>query len=179
MYDNYQIVKRMLSGDYILVKGKEDKMLLNGSNIIDLNIFDKAMQAFIDCCQDKANKYFVIGDGRVLWLAPDVIGSDKLTNFEHEILNGNNFRYYAKALSKRRYGFWYDKQEQNIMFGLLKNKRYHRPFEQQVLSMIADFCREHKNLSVLGTLDNNLTLKKQFICGTKEQIERIKKALNK
>lgn len=177
MYDNYQIVKRCLSGNYVLVKETGDKMLLNDSNIVDLNPFDKAMQAFIDCYQDKAEHYFDIGNGKILWLAPHVIDSVKLIDLEHEILNGNNFRYYVKTLPKNRYGFWYDKQEQSITFGLLKNKRYHRPFEQQVLAMIADFCREHEDLSVLGMLDGNLKIEKQFICGTEEQIKQIQQML--
>lgn len=179
MYDNYQIVKRCLSGNYALVKGTDDKMLLNDSNIVDLNPFDKAMQAFVDCYQDKVEHYFDIRNGKILWLAPNVIDNVKLIDLEHEILNGNNFRYYAKKISNGRYGFWYDKQKQSIMFGLLKDKRYHRPFEQQVLSMIADFCREHEDLSILGMLDNNLNVERQFICGTKEQIERIKEMLKK
>lgn len=86
--------------------------------------------------------------------------------------------YYSKTHSNDRHGFWYDKQEQTIMFGLLKNKRYHRTFEQPVLSMITDFCRKHKDLSILGMLDSDLNIKKQFICGTEKQIEQVKKILN-
>lgn len=177
MYDNYQIVKRCLSGDYALVKGNDDKMLLNSSNIIDLHPFDKAMKAFIDCYQDKVEHHFNIGNGKILWLAPRVIDNANLIDFEHDFLGGNHYRYYTKTLSESRYGFWYDKQKQSIMLGLLKNKRYHRPFEQQVLSMIADFCREHEDLSVLGMLDGNLKIEKQFICGTEKQIKQIQQKL--
>lgn len=177
MYDNYQIVKRCLSGDYALVKDGDSSVIMNANNTVDLKPFDKSMPAFVNCYQDKVKHHFNIGNGKILWLVPNTIDDVDLTNIEHDILNGNNFRYYAKSNKESRYGFWYDKQEQSIMFGLLKNKRYHRPFEQQVLSMIADFCREHENLSVLGMLDDNLKIEKQFICGTEEQIKQIQQML--
>ncbi|MGX5378230.1 hypothetical protein ACWCL1_08305 [Ligilactobacillus sp. LYQ135] len=178
MYDNYQIVKRCLSGDYALVKDGNPSVIMDANNTVDLNPFNKAMQAFVDCYQDKVKHHFNIGNGKILWLIPHVIDDVDLTNIEHDFLNGNNFRYYAKSNKGSRYGFWYDKQEQTIMFGLLKNKRYHRSFEQQVLSMIADFCREHKDLSVLGILDHNSKITKQFLCGTEEQIKQVQGLLD-
>lgn len=177
MYDNYQIVKRCLSGDYALVKDGDSSVIMNANNTVDLKPLDKSMPAFVNCYQDKVKHHFNIGNGKILWLVPNTIDDVDLTNIEHDILNGNNFRYYAKNNKGSRYGFWYDKQEQSIMFGLLKNKRYHRKFEQQVLSMIADFCREHEKLSVLGMLDDNLKIEKQLICGTEEQIKQIQQML--
>ena len=177
MYDNYQIVKRCLSGDYALVKDGDSSVIMNANNTVDLKPLDKSMPAFVNCYQDKVKHHFNIDNGKILWLGPNTIDDVDLTNIEHDFLNGNNFRYYDKSNKGSRYGFWYDKQERSIMFGLLKNKRYHRPFEQQVLSMIADFCREHENLSVLGMLDDNLKIEKQLICGTEEQIKQIQQML--
>lgn len=176
MYDNYNIVKRCLSGDYALVKSAESKMLLDNSNIIDLNPFDKSMQAFVECYQNKVKHHFNIGNGKILWLAPSVIDNAILIDLEHEFLK-NHFHYYAKTDNHGRYGFWYDNKKEKIMFGLLNNKRYSRDFEQNVLSMIADFCQSHDDLSVLGTLDDNSKITHQFVCGTEEQIEKIKQKL--
>lgn len=79
MYDNYQIVKRCLSGDYALVKDADSSVIMDANNVVDLNPFDKAMQAFVNCYQDKVKHHFNIGDGRILWLAPQVIDNVDLT----------------------------------------------------------------------------------------------------